>query len=136
MHKITSIHKNPVGRRYGSGQASDSDSRGKSYSGRKRRPAYIDVTASPGHPTWPPDGSGHPKPAKASIPAPAAIMKRTPAPYILGAPCPAIVCPNPVPVGIRAPAVGDIVRNPYVTVSAVGYPNSIRIEIAVKIGRI
>ena len=136
IHKITSIHKNPGGRGYGIGQAPDTDSRGKSDSGWKGCPTYIGVTASPGNPTWSPDVSGCPEPAKSSVKAPAAVMKRTPAPCELRTPRPAIICPDPVPLGIRAPSVGNIVGNPYVAASAMVYPDSVRIEIVVKIGTI
>ena len=72
---------------------------------RDWRPAHDIIGLAPGDPAWAPGHIGHPHPAHGFIKAPAAIMIGGPAPGIAGQPEAVI---QPLPVLIRAPAIGGI----------------------------
>src|ERR1019366_2994865 len=64
--------------------------------GRQRSPAASVPARPPGHPGRPPDPVGRPNPAAARVLIPAAIVKRRPAPRIVGLPKPSRIGVNPV----------------------------------------
>ena len=68
------------------------------YSRSHWRPAVIAACSSPGYPCRTPLVVRYPKPAIVSIIVPPAIMKRSPAPVIVGDPCPSVIGEYPVSI--------------------------------------
>ena len=96
------------------------------------RPSVIVCRLPPGNPSGAPFITGYPHGPVIRVGIPAAIMKRRPAPCIIGNPRPSFICKNPVPVGvIRAKAVGYI-GHPYITISGCVNPCAIGAKVVVK----
>ena len=101
----------------------------------QRRPTTGVPTRPPRYPGRPPDAVGRPDPAAARVLIPAPIVKRRPAPRIVGLPKPPGVAVNPVTaIAIGPPTVGDHDRPglPAPADSFQGYPSAIGRKIAVE----
>jgi hypothetical protein len=115
-------HKIPIISR-GSVTSPDADVDSGSY----WRPAIIMVIFPPGHPCGSPLIAGSPHPSIRIVVKPVAIMKRRPAPIVIGNPGPAILRVNPISAAAIGPeTMTDRSRNPHISVFRVTHPGPIR----------
>jgi hypothetical protein len=99
---------------------------------RQRRPAIIAAAIAPADPGRPPLLVGNPGPAIIIIVEPAAIMKRSPAPFIIRHPGVAIFGYHPMPCrGIRLEVRAGI-GNPHVPIASVLHPSAIGLQFVIK----
>src|SRR5205814_6367515 len=95
----------------------------------ERAPSDVIAAGRPGHPGRPPRGPRDPVPAQGGREAPAAEVRRGPAPALAGHPRPSVDRPHPAPGRIGLPSGADV-GPPDVADLGLVVPGPVPIELA------